>query len=144
MWLQNKKTLSSEEESHESKSRIENLRGFVKQVEFYFSEQNLVRDLFLRNRMDSSGYVYVTVVSNFSAARAKAKNTPHSKLVEALMGSELLQVKVDSKGHGILDAEAAALAKVRVKQNWKRWLTTSSNKIENHLSYFQLSKSKTL
>ena len=110
--------------------------------EFYFSEQNLVRDLFLRNRMDSSGYVYVTVVSNFSAARAKAQNMPHCQLVEALMGSELLQVKVDCQGHGILDPEAAALAKVRVRQNWKQWLTTSSTEIENHLSYFRLSKSK--
>ncbi|XP_065207495.1 la-related protein 1 isoform X2 [Planococcus citri] len=41
-----------------------------KQIEYYFSEENLVKDLFLRRKMDSEGFIPVTLIASFHRVRS--------------------------------------------------------------------------
>lgn len=87
--------------------------------------------------MDSLGFVYITVVANFAAARSKAKNMAHVHLVKALMKSLRLTVEVHRNAKGHITSETAALAKVRVRYDWAKWVTMpESQSIGNHLSFF--------
>ena len=47
------------------------LREYIrKQVEYYFSEENLQRDFFLRRKMDREGYLPVSLIAGFHRIQA--------------------------------------------------------------------------
>ncbi|KAJ1959458.1 hypothetical protein IWQ62_004603, partial [Dispira parvispora] len=75
------------------------------QVEFYFSVENLVKDVFFRSQMDEEGYVLLSLVANFN--RVKALTTDMAVLREALGSSTILDITDD---------------KLRLKEDWQRWL----------------------
>ncbi|XP_054805527.1 la-related protein 1C-like [Prosopis cineraria] len=77
----------------------------VKQIEYYFSKQNLVGDIFLRKKMDRQGWVDVFVIAEFRRMKQLTQNVHH--ILEALATSDLVQVK----GY-----------KMRVRYNWKKWI----------------------
>jgi len=84
------------------------------QVELYFSRANLSHDRFLRERMDSEGYVFVTVIAKFNRV---AQLTSDLELVaEAIKTSPVLELE-ESAG-----ASPTRLARVRVKGEWKEWV----------------------
>ncbi|CAK4627544.1 hypothetical protein LEN26_011659 [Aphanomyces euteiches] len=107
---------------------------------FYFSEANLQRDLFLRNRMDVQGFVYVSVVLNFNRVKAMTQFQKTSldmlQLIQSLEQSPTLDVYVKRRSDGSVDPEFARLAKVRPAMNWARWLPAkplpSSHPFEAH------------
>ncbi|CAN0520497.1 unnamed protein product, partial [Ectocarpus sp. 12 AP-2014] len=37
----------------------------VRQIEFYFTVENLCRDIFMRSYMDEEGYIPIAFVANF-------------------------------------------------------------------------------
>lgn len=41
-----------------------------KQVEYYFSEENLLRDFFLRRKMDCEGFLPVSLIAGFHRIQA--------------------------------------------------------------------------
>jgi hypothetical protein len=109
--------------------------------EFYFSEANLRRDLFLRQRMDMDGYVYISVVMNFNRVRALTAGIPLLEIVQQLDASQSLQVlckrleidalssssssAVTAMNHTtmeIIDPAFVQLGKVRPKTDWLRWV----------------------
>ena len=47
----------------------------LKQVEYYFSEENLIRDEYLRKQMDHDGWVALNVIANFKRISALTTNT---------------------------------------------------------------------
>lgn len=47
----------------------------LKQVEYYFSEENLIRDEYLRKQMDHDGWVALSVIANFKRISALTINT---------------------------------------------------------------------
>lgn len=58
--------------------------------EYYFSEENLVRDFFLRRKMDSEGYLPITLIASFHRVQALTNN--FSTVVEAISESDNLEL----------------------------------------------------
>lgn len=76
------------------------------QVEFYFSPDNLARDVYLRRQMDSDGWVDVNVIAKFN--RVASLCTDLNNILEAIRVSPLLDVDVPK-------------ARVRCKNNPSIW-----------------------
>ncbi|CAH8494832.1 unnamed protein product [Schistosoma intercalatum] len=76
------------------------------QVEFYFSPDNLAKDVYLRRQMDSDGWVDVNVIAKFN--RVASLCTDLNDILEAIRVSPLLDVDVPK-------------ARVRCKNNPSIW-----------------------
>ncbi|XP_063232951.1 la-related protein 1 isoform X3 [Bacillus rossius redtenbacheri] len=61
-----------------------------KQIEYYFSEDNLVRDFYLRRKMDQDGYLPVTLIASFQ--RVQALSTDVDVIINAIKDSEVLEL----------------------------------------------------
>lgn len=61
------------------------------QIEYYFSEENLQKDVFLRRKMDSEGYLPVTLVASFNRVRSLTNDVTF--IVQAVQDSEIVEVK---------------------------------------------------
>lgn len=77
------------------------------QIEFYFSPDNLVRDVFLRQQFDVNGYVPVALLANFQAVYSLHQD--YDTLLESLKKSKILEMDEENE-------------KVRLKENWEKWL----------------------
>lgn len=67
------------------------LQEYVKkQIEYYFSEENLMKDFFLRRKMDSEGYLPVTLIASFH--RLQALTTDLSMILTAVRTSDKLEL----------------------------------------------------
>lgn len=53
---------------------LNTVNGVKKQIEYYFSDENLVKDKFFKSKMDKNGYVDVNVIAEFPRMK-KAKTT---------------------------------------------------------------------
>lgn len=58
--------------------------------EYYFSEDNLNRDFFLRRKMDPEGYLPVTLIASFHRVQALTNNV--SLIVDAISSSDKLEL----------------------------------------------------
>jgi len=59
--------------------------------EYYFSADNLQRDFFLRRKMDSEGYLPISLIASFHRVQALTQDV--SLVIQALQQSEVLQLK---------------------------------------------------
>ena len=59
--------------------------------EYYFSEDNLQRDFFLRRKMDQEGYLPISLIASFHRVQALTQDV--SLVIQALQQSSLLQLK---------------------------------------------------
>ncbi|KAH7298583.1 hypothetical protein KP509_25G050300 [Ceratopteris richardii] len=84
----------------------------IKQIEYYFSVENLCRDIYLRSKMDEWGFVPVSVIANFNRVKMITQN-PYF-IVEALRLSNVVEVQGD---------------KVRKKGDWANWLLPASQRL---------------
>ncbi|XP_037285699.2 la related protein isoform X1 [Rhipicephalus microplus] len=67
------------------------LREYVrKQVEYYFSEENLQRDFFLRRKMDAQGYLPLSLIASFHRIQALTQDV--ALVMEAVRESPLLEL----------------------------------------------------
>ncbi|KAK4469698.1 hypothetical protein MN116_006616 [Schistosoma mekongi] len=82
------------------------------QVEFYFSADNLAKDVYLRRQMDADGWVDVNVIAKFN--RVASLCTDLNDILEAIRVSPLLDVDVSK-------------ARVRCKNNPSIWALPPSN-----------------
>ncbi|KAI9081612.1 hypothetical protein K1719_036498 [Acacia pycnantha] len=64
--------------------------NIVRQIEYYFSEENLVTDTYLKNKMDQYGWVDVHVIAEFRRIKALTDDIRH--ILEALVFSSAIQV----------------------------------------------------
>ncbi|KAI8371165.1 hypothetical protein EDC96DRAFT_501691 [Choanephora cucurbitarum] len=80
----------------------------MQQIEYYFSVDNLCKDLYLRQQMDSNGFVDLNFVANFN--RVKGLTTDINLVREALDNSQILELKND---------------KIRKREGWETWLMPS-------------------
>ena len=53
--------------------------------EYYFSDDNLQKDFFLRNQMDEEGFVPISVIAGFNRLQALTQDTDLIKEVCVLM-----------------------------------------------------------
>eukprot|EP00249_Psilotum_nudum_P024854 c29308_g1_i8 orf=1020-4403(-) len=82
----------------------------VKQIEYYFSIENLCRDIYLRSNMDAQGFVPVSVIANFNRVRALTPNP--ALILDSLRNSMVVEVKGD---------------KLRKRNDWTNWLLPPSH-----------------
>lgn len=61
-----------------------------KQVEYYFSEENLIKDCYLRRKMDDEGFIPVTLIASFHRVRALSSDV--SVIIDAIKESEKLEL----------------------------------------------------
>lgn len=66
------------------------------QLEYYFSVDNLLKDMFLRKHMDSKGFVLLAVIANFN--RVKQLTPDRDILKVACMNSEIIEIGVGEDG----------------------------------------------
>lgn len=85
------------------------------QVEYYFSDENLNRDAYLRKRMSSEGYVNLLIISGFARIRSLTPLNDGGSGVTTL----LLQAISSSP---VLEVDASR-TKVRRKEGWEQYLT---------------------
>lgn len=69
----------------------EALKGQVrKQIEYYFSEENLQRDFFLRRKMDANGFLPISLIASFHRVQALTQDV--QMVIDALKDSTVVQV----------------------------------------------------
>merc|ERR1711935_1155955 len=61
------------------------------QIEYYFSRENLQKDFFLRRKMDSEGFLPVTLVASFNRVRSLTNDVTF--IMQAVAQSEIVEVK---------------------------------------------------
>ncbi|KAJ1917071.1 hypothetical protein H4219_003415 [Mycoemilia scoparia] len=84
------------------------LKLFIqKQVEYYFSVENLCKDVFFRTQMDAEGYVPLTLISGFN--RVRMLTSDMNLIIQALEPSKAVETN-DAKD------------KVRKSGDWSVWL----------------------
>lgn len=81
----------------------------AKQIEYYFSIENLCRDIYLRSNMDPQGFIPVSVIANFNRVRMLTLNP--SLILESLRKSTVVEIKGD---------------RIRKRDDWAKWLLPSS------------------
>ncbi|KAL7231266.1 hypothetical protein ACSBR2_009517 [Camellia fascicularis] len=81
----------------------------VTQIEYYFSNENLIKDTFLRQNMDDQGWVPINLIAGFKKVMILTDNTQF--ILDAVRASSLVEVKDD---------------KVRRRNDWFRWIMPSS------------------
>eukprot|EP00124_Ichthyophonus_hoferi_P003797 Ihof_evm1s355 gene=Ihof_evmTU1s355 len=85
-----------------------------KQIEYYFSDENLTSDLYLRQQMTDQGFIPVAFVAGFNRVRIMTNDL--EMVVESLKDSEKVQLSPD-------------LFFMRRKTDWKHWLVPKSEEM---------------
>ncbi|XP_021827634.1 la-related protein 1C-like [Prunus avium] len=81
----------------------------VNQIDYYFSDANLIKDDFLRSNMDAQGWVPISLIANFP--RVKSLTTSIQLILDSLRASSIVEVHDD---------------KVRRLNEWMKWIPAGS------------------
>ncbi|XP_050109336.1 la-related protein 1A-like [Malus sylvestris] len=77
-----------------SKTHTLSLRdNIIKQIEYYFSDENLKKDRYLISLMDDQGWVPITTIADFK--RVKKMCTDIAFIIDSLLGSTTVEVQVN-------------------------------------------------
>ncbi|KAG8061909.1 hypothetical protein GUJ93_ZPchr0003g18221 [Zizania palustris] len=79
--------------------------NLLKQIEFYFSKDNLCTDVFLRRNMDAQGWVNITLIAGFNKVQAFTDDLQYIK--ETIQSSSILEVEG---------------GKIRRQNDWNKWV----------------------
>ncbi|KAL6909337.1 hypothetical protein ACP4OV_001618 [Aristida adscensionis] len=91
----------------------------MKQIEFYFSKDNLCGDIYLRQQMDDQGWVDISVIAGFNKVR---KLTDDVQCVKEIVQSlPMLEMQGD---------------KVRTRDDWNIWVIPRSSNRDTTSSSF--------
>ncbi|GME67753.1 unnamed protein product [Ambrosiozyma monospora] len=102
-----------------SPSTEDRIFKLAQQIEYYFSIENLCKDLFLRKQMDSEGFVDVQIIANFS----RVKNMTGGD-VELVWDAVLTIEKLETK---IIGNEGEQRRVMRLCDGWDKWILPSSS-----------------
>ncbi|TAQ87937.1 hypothetical protein B7494_g3742 [Chlorociboria aeruginascens] len=80
------------------------------QLEYYFSIDNLCKDVFLRKHMDSQGFVFLAFIAGFK--RIQALSQDFELLRHACLESEVIEIV---KGEDGID-------RLRRREGWEKWV----------------------
>ena len=83
------------------------LLAVQQQIEYYFSMQNLVKDVFLRSKMNDEGWISLHVIASFNRVRMLTPDL--AMIMEALAGSASVELSPDNLF-------------IRPKQNHQQWV----------------------
>ncbi|KAM1116425.1 hypothetical protein TB2_006822 [Malus domestica] len=118
-----------------SKTHTLSLRdNIIKQIEYYFSDENLKKDRYLISFMDDQGWVPITTIADFKRvcfgiivdiAEAKVKKmcTDIAFIIDSLLGSTTVEVQAN---------------KIRRRDEWSKWIADSvdsmlTSKLQTHM-----------
>ncbi|KAF5204384.1 La-related protein 1c [Thalictrum thalictroides] len=79
--------------------------ALTKQIEYYFSPENLCKDIYLRKFMDVQGWVPLSVIADFNRVKQFANNNI-PLIVESVRNSTIVEVQDD---------------KIRKRNDWMNW-----------------------
>ncbi|KAF6174326.1 hypothetical protein GIB67_040819 [Kingdonia uniflora] len=82
----------------------------ARQVDYYFSNENLCRDVYLREHMDEKGWVPISVIANFN--RVKQLTNDIQLILDVVRASTVVELQGD---------------KLRRRTDWKTWVLVPSN-----------------
>ncbi|GLC63381.1 hypothetical protein PLESTF_000030300 [Pleodorina starrii] len=88
-----------------------------KQIDYYFSVENLCKDIFLRSKMDDNGWIPLAVVANFN--RVRILTLDWTLIVDAMADSPIVEVSSDS-------------TMLRARENWDRWILPPQQRDLSH------------
>ncbi|XP_009773869.1 la-related protein 1A [Nicotiana sylvestris] len=91
--------------------------SIIKQIEYYFSDQNLQNDHYLLSLMDDQGWVPISIIADFK--RVKKMSTDIAFIIDALQASSTVEVKDD---------------KLRRRDEWSKWVSASADQKSSPLS----------
>jgi hypothetical protein len=77
-----------------------------KQIEFYFSPENLMKDMYLRSHMKEEGWTSIDLIKNFP--RVRKFKASEKTIVDALNNSDVLEVDTATRLIRLKDAELRA------------------------------------
>ncbi|XP_042454156.1 la-related protein 1B-like [Zingiber officinale] len=83
--------------------------NLLKQIDYYFSAENLCRDVFLRQNMDQQGWVPISLIAGFNRVK-KLTNS-----VEFILDTLQLSTVVEMQGD-----------KIRKRHDWMNWILPPS------------------
>ncbi|KAG9232171.1 hypothetical protein BJ875DRAFT_93411 [Amylocarpus encephaloides] len=89
------------------------------QLEYYFSIDNLCKDVFLRKHMDSQGFVFLTFIASFK--RIQALTQDFDLLYTACQESEIID---QIRGEDGVD-------RLRRKEGWEKWVLPIDDRDES-------------
>ncbi|KAK4774069.1 hypothetical protein SAY87_029088 [Trapa incisa] len=86
----------------------------LNQIEYYFSDENLIKDTYLRQNMDEQGWVPINLIAGFK----KVSNLTDSisLILESIQVSAVVEVQGD---------------KVRKRSDWTRWIMPSAFQVSS-------------
>ncbi|KAI3725506.1 hypothetical protein L1987_65296 [Smallanthus sonchifolius] len=84
--------------------------SILRQIEFYFSDANLVKDNYLRSHMDAEGWVLVTLIAGFP--RVQSLTSDMQMILSSLRESTVVEVQGET---------------VRRRNDWRKWVKPSVN-----------------
>ncbi|KAL8681162.1 MAG: hypothetical protein Q9186_002694 [Xanthomendoza sp. 1 TL-2023] len=80
------------------------------QMEYYFSVDNLCKDLYLRKHMDSQGFVFLSVLARFNRIRQLTQDLELVRYV--CLNSPQIEFRTGSDGHD----------RLRKRDGWQQWI----------------------
>ncbi|KAL7608456.1 la-related protein 1C [Lactuca sativa] len=86
----------------------------VKQIDYYFSDENLVKDLYLRQNMDEQGWVHVNLIASFKKVLCLTDNV--KLILDVMRASRGVEVRGE---------------KMRKRNDWMKWIIPSSINVES-------------
>lgn len=86
------------------------------QLEYYFSLDNLLKDMFLRKHMDSQGWIFLTFIADFN--RLKQLTTDYGLLRAACLDSAEVELRVGEDGKD----------RVRKVESWQQFVLPMSER----------------
>ncbi|XP_074571311.1 la-related protein 1A-like [Curcuma longa] len=97
--------------------------NIVKQIEYYFSDENLQKDRYLISLLDEQGWVSITKIADFN--RVKKMTTSIPLILDALRSSNLIEIQDDN---------------IRRRGDWSKWIPAPSPPVVS--SQFQSTQSQ--
>ncbi|KAL6902379.1 hypothetical protein ACP4OV_005255 [Aristida adscensionis] len=85
-------------------------KDLLVQIEYYFSDDNLCKDTFLRQHMDDQGWVPLSLIAGFRKVKSMTNNLQF--ILETVLLSSVVEVQGD---------------KIRRRGTWDTWLLPKSN-----------------
>ncbi|KAL6993400.1 hypothetical protein U1Q18_011516 [Sarracenia purpurea var. burkii] len=96
----------------------------VNQIDYYFSNDNLIKDTFLRRNMDEEGWVPIKLIAGFKKVMLLTNNIQF--ILDAMRTSDVVEVQND---------------KVRKRNDWRRWVMPPSVQFPTVSSHHSLGRS---
>ncbi|KAL8211182.1 hypothetical protein R6Q57_005619 [Mikania cordata] len=88
--------------------------NIVSQIDYYFSNENLVKDIYLRQNMDKQGWVSASLIGGFKKVSSLTDNV--QLILDVMRTSTVVEVQGD---------------KIRRRNDWMKWIMPASGQYMN-------------